>query len=219
MLFCKTCPKNINGCRPIGNMELLNNGEYICAGGNPKNGKENIRICVVSNESNIDEIFTDAQARFLGALLSNVEFKSKWAMANLLSIDKNLFNKHIEECEKPESKQDRDVWYRIKNKDCFAMDIFEFIFDKEGSIGGVYLIGNFYVGSSQNIKHRILHHARLCINGQHHNKDFEKRFMHNLRNGIRMPVSILSRSQKEENTFIQLLSVTMGLVNQSIGKK
>ena len=95
----------------------------------------------------------------------------------------------------------------------FIQDVYCVDFDRGGSFPCVYMIGGFYIGSTSNLRARLIGHARECINGKHFNIQFQEKFINCLRNGVKMPVSVLSFDKHEELAIIKKYSEIYQLCN------
>lgn len=86
---------------------------------------------------------------------------------------------------------------------------------------GVYLIGNFYVGQSTNIRERLLRHARAAVNFESSTSvNLYAEIRKNFSNGQAMPVTVLSNDIDHEQFFIDLCSDVYGfeLKNSAYGR-
>lgn len=56
---------------------------------------------------------------------------------------------------------------------------------------GIYLIGDFYIGQSINIRQRVMQHYKLCLKNEHVNTDFQNKFLELLKSGKTISLKIL----------------------------
>jgi hypothetical protein len=92
--------------------------------------------------------------------------------------------------------------YNLVDNNSFLSEVFGFSKSTHTN-WGVYLMGDFYVGASTNIRKRLIAHTLNCLNHRHVNKDFERRFIENLVSGNMMKILILSSNVFDEYDLIK----------------
>lgn len=94
-------------------------------------------------------------------------------------------------------------------------------FDKKiNGNNGVYMIGDFYIGQTQDLRSRLLRHIKpVIINSKNQqNQDLSNIFRYNLSNGLVMPVIILSKRHDLEQYYInKYKKLNYPLVNKAYG--
>lgn len=122
-----------------------------------------------------------------------------------------------------------------ENSDCFWVNQFEesgkislsvskdkiekrlVSFSQPARTKGVYLINDFYIGRSANIRNRFYSHLSDAINSRHFNRDLEKALLQKLKNKSPIKVSILSNDPDREDELIcKYLSAGFPLLNKRI---
>ncbi len=69
-------------------------------------------------------------------------------------------------------------------------------------MSGVYMIGDFYIGRSNNIRARLMSHLRSAINNRHPNKEVESKIISRLLKRKVIPMWVLSDNDKDECKLI-----------------
>jgi hypothetical protein len=90
----------------------------------------------------------------------------------------------------------------LKDNNFFLYDCCNLSFKKGDNRQGVYMIGDFYIGKSIDIRKRVLNHFQCSINGRHQNNDLSSKIIDLLLNGEKIPVRILSQDTRKEAFFI-----------------
>lgn len=69
---------------------------------------------------------------------------------------------------------------------------------------GIYMIGDFYIGKSINIRQRFVSHYKLCLRHEHVNNEFQNRFNQLLREGETIEFKVLDSNPNEalEQSYI-----------------
>lgn len=104
-----------------------------------------------------------------------------------------------------------NVYYGPINRNKFLNDWFDYSSSADLR-KGVYLIGDFYIGQSTNIRERLLNHVSQTINSTaYDNKNLYNKILENLKNGHVMPVTLVSDDIYHEQFFIDFFRYQIGL--------
>ena len=87
----------------------------------------------------------------------------------------------------------------------------EYDFDIEQQ--GVYLIGDYYIGKSFNIKERIINHIHQTFNFEFTNIYKEEKILYDLLNKGKIKITLLSNNQDDENELIEKYCNILPLTN------
>ncbi len=96
-----------------------------------------------------------------------------------------------------------DTTLNFIDNNLMLLDCCGLSFKKGDNREGVYMIGDFYIGKSINIRKRILQHFQQSINSRHYNKDLAAKIVNLLLIGEKIPVKILSHDTDDEEFFIK----------------
>lgn len=102
----------------------------------------------------------------------------------------------------------------VVNWDVFLYILSGKVMSKEFSSPGVYMLNNFYIGKSDNIRSRIKQHIIRSLKGNHYNMDLQERIVRCITLQS-LPFDIISRDPNDEIGLIsKYKSLGYPLVNK-----
>ena len=103
--------------------------------------------------------------------------------------------------------------FKIENSKKFIRDWFEIEDESKIKCAGVYMIGDFYIGRSENMRKRLLQHCQKTVKGTHYNKGLSYALHEVFLGGLPTTFRILSYNPKMELFFIKKYTDSLKLTN------
>ena len=103
--------------------------------------------------------------------------------------------------------------FKIENNNKFIRDWFGIEDESKIKCAGVYMIGDFYIGKSNNMRKRLLQHCQKTIKDTHYNKGLSYALHDVFLRGLPITFRILSYNTKMELFFIKKYTDSLNLTN------